>query len=308
MKMWKLAGCPIPLWPLMLGGERRLVGFESMNAVVNFYKRIRGIQWRNPPSPGVVRTPPARDESPSAEDLTVFVTTVGDQPNFSDCMAHLQAQTVRVPIDIIDHVAPMSEAFQEMHRRCRTDYYLQVDEDMILFPEAIETMRGWMRSAAWNVAMICSPLWDCDAERAIYGLKIYRSSIVKNFPYENTLSCEINQRARLERAGYHVVLHPLGERSSCLGEHGKHYTPESIFKRWQRCFRKHRRFCHMDWIEPYAQRLLERYVATGQTLHLYAFLGAVAGIVGAPAVDAELDWRDPNSAFEDLRHYFPPDC
>ena len=167
-----------------------------------------------------------------AADTTVFVTTIGDEANFTDCLGHLREQSVRCPIEIIDHVAPISAALQEMHRRCHTENYIQVDEDMLLFPTAIETLRSRMQRADRNVAMICAALWDCDAERPIYGVKIYRHSIVRNFPYENTTSCERTQLAQIRHAGYSVDLLPLEHRNECLGEHGKHYTPETIFKRW----------------------------------------------------------------------------
>lgn len=246
------------------------------------------------------------DQTASFDDVTVFVTTIGDEQNFEECISHLKAQSVRTVIEIIDHVAPLSAALQEMHHRCRTDYYVQVDEDMILQPHAIETLGTWIRSAPERVALICAPLWDCDAELPIYGVKIYRTSIVRQFPYdENVLSCERRQLEQIQAAGYEVDRRPVTDRSTCLGEHGKHYTPETIFKRWQLCFQKHHRLHNMAWIEPYAQRLLERYVKTGATLHLYAFLGALSGIVGPAPADREADWREPNLALQQLRRYFP---
>ena len=238
------------------------------------------------------------------DDTTVFVTTIGDKANFDDCIIHLNNQTVSAPIEIIDHIAPMSAAFQQMHARCRTEFYIQVDEDMILFPHAVQTLRTAIGSAAENIALACAPLWDCDAERAIHGIKIYRSSITKQFPYSNTTSCEIEQLARLRAAGYEAYLQPL-DRAYCLGEHGKHYSPATIFNRWQRCFQKHRLFGRMPWIEPYARSLLDRYVQTGETLHLYAFLGAVAGITDSVIPSGEADWREANEALQRLRHYFP---
>jgi len=238
------------------------------------------------------------------EDLTVFVSTIGDKLNFQDCMTHLRDQSVRFPIEIIDRVAPMSAAFQRMQDLCRTDFYVQVDEDMILFSHAIKTLRSLMHSAPKNVAIICAPLWDCDAERAIYGVKIYRTSIVKRFAYKNVMNCEVEQLDRIKAAGYEIGLQPLSRRSACLGEHGKHYTPKTIFKRWQRCFQKHHRYGNMAWVEPYARSLLDRYVASGETVHLYAFLGVISGIVGPPPDDREQDWRESNLAYEQITRYF----
>jgi hypothetical protein len=238
------------------------------------------------------------------KDTTIFVTTIGDKTNFDDCMQHLRVQSVIAPIEIINRAAPLSAAFQEMHQRCSTEFYVQVDEDMVLFPDAIETLRKSIETAPKHVALVCAPLWDCDARRLIYGVKIYRWPTVKQFPYRNNASCEIEQLARLRAAGYDALVQPL-HTSQCLGEHGKHYTPRTIFKRWQRCFQKHRLFGRMDWIESYPQTLLERYVETGETLHLYALLGAVAGIVDSSLPDSEQDWRKPNEAFQRLQRYFP---
>jgi hypothetical protein len=109
----------------------------------------------------------------------------------------------------------------------------------------------------------------------------------------------------MEAVGFKVFLCPLRGRSSCLGEHGKHYNPATIFKRWQRCFQKHHKHGRLTWIEPYARRLLHRYVVTGETLHLYAFLGALAGIVEASVPDREVDWREPNFVLERVQRYFP---
>jgi hypothetical protein len=238
-------------------------------------------------------------------ETTIFVTTIGDEPNFADCMEHLRSQTVQRPIEIIDHVAPMSFALQQMHERCTSAFYMQVDEDMILFPDAVAKLEALIQEAPAKVAMICAPLWDCDTDQPIYGVKTYRHEIVRQFPYQDSLSCETQQLDRIKAAGFEVELLPLTDRSGCLGEHGKHYSPETIFRRWQRLFHKHEQLGHRAWIEPWAERLLDRYIASKDKTHLYAFLGAVAGIAGDPAADRELDWREPNPALSRIQRYFP---
>lgn len=175
-------------------------------------------------------------------DLTVFVSTVGDEENFRDCLAHLEAQTVRFRLEIIDRVAPLSAAFQRMLDLCVTPYYVQVDEDMILHSNAIETLFGEIVRAHSKTAMVCRPLWDVDIQGAIYGLKIYRHEIVRDFPYEDTFSCERTQKERIEAAGFETRFDPLGGRESCVGEHGKHYSLRTIFLRWRRLIQKRRRY------------------------------------------------------------------
>ena len=240
-------------------------------------------------------------------DTTVFVTTVGDETNFQDCLEKLRAQTVRFPLVIIDHVAPMAAAFQQMQDRCRTTWYVQVDEDMILYPYAIAELRRRISATPSNVAIYCASLWDCDAEMRLYGVKIYRGDVVRRFPYTNSMSCESEQVERMKAGGYIVKAAPLEEDGGCLGEHGKHYTPETIFKRWQRLFQKNRALRKNHWVRPYAKSLMERYARTGSQLHLFAALGAVSGIAGELPPDEEVDFRKANEVFERLAGFFPTD-
>lgn len=243
--------------------------------------------------------------APGAASTTIFVTTVGDEVNFRDCLEHLGGQTARRRLEIIDHVAPMSAAFQQMLDRCTTPLYVQVDEDMMLVPDAVATLERLIGEQPDEVAMVCAPLWDCDTERAIYGVKIYRHAIVRQFPYRDVTGCEVEQIARMAAAGFTAHCLPLGDRSSCFGEHGKHYTPRTIFRRWQRVFQTHRRLGTMQWIEPWPQKLLDRYLESRDIVHLYALLGAVAGITGEPFPDRASDWRQPNAALANLERYFP---
>jgi hypothetical protein len=233
------------------------------------------------------------------------VTTVGDEENFSGCMAHLRAQTVSRRVEVIDRVAPMSAAFNEMIRRCRTTFYVQVDEDMLLFPHAIEALEAAMNEGPEDLAMVSAPLWDCETERPIQGVKIYRHAIVREFPYQNVLGCESRQLDELKAAGYAVEMLPLGDRGACLGEHGKHYTPSGIFVRWQRLLQKQIR-CDERGLSQWPSRLLERYMESRNPVHLYALLGAIAGIVGE-SDGRELDFREPNEALERVREFFPAD-
>src|ERR1017187_7680297 len=132
-------------------------------------------------------------------------------------------QTVCRPVVIIDHVAPMSSALQQMHERCQPPFFIQVDEDMLLDFDAVERLENLIRASPPDVALICVPVWDCDMQQPIHGLKIYRHEIVRRFPYEDRLSCELRQIEQIKAAGYTVSIFPLTSRSDCFGVHGEHY-------------------------------------------------------------------------------------
>jgi hypothetical protein len=176
---------------------------------------------------------------------------------------------------------------------------------MLLAPDAVERLEKLIQNSPPSVALICVPLWDCDTEQPIHGLKVYRHGIVKQFPYEDRLSCELRQIQQITSAGYTVDIFPLTDRSGCFGEHGKHYTPQTIFKRWQRICQKHHQFGGSVWAAPWPRKLLDRYMQTGEDLHLYAMLGAIAGIANLPVPDREVDWREPNEAFNRMQRHFP---
>jgi hypothetical protein len=54
----------------------------------------------------------------------------------------------------------MSEAFNEMHRRSKTPYFVQVDADMILNPNAVQTLYdGVCKSFPWEYA-VYGPLYE----------------------------------------------------------------------------------------------------------------------------------------------------
>jgi glycosyltransferase involved in cell wall biosynthesis len=238
-------------------------------------------------------------------EVTVFVTTIGDETNFNDCQRHLDRQTVRFEREIIAFVAPMSAAFNEMLKRCRTKYYVQVDEDMQLFPDAIEKLIEELRRAPEHVSHVAAPLWDCHLDRPLWGVKAYRHDILRRFPFKDTLSCEIQQLDELAKEGFDVLTLPLRwNRRECFGEHGKHFTPRTIFERWERIMQKRRALRRLHWLQPWPARLLKRYVRTGSELDLYAFLGAVSGIVRELPPDREADFRSVNEEFERLNEYF----
>lgn len=240
-----------------------------------------------------------------ADQLTVFVTTVGDEANYRDCLEHLKRQSVRYRMEVIAGVAPLSAAFQRMIESCRTPYYVQVDEDMILFPRAVETLYDEIRRSHSGTAMVCRPLWDRDIQGAIYGLKIYRHEIVRQFPYENTFSCERTQKESIEAAGFEMRFDPLGDRDSCLGEHGKHYTKRSIFLRWRRLIQKRRRYGNdLARGVPNPRFLLDRYQADPTPLHLFSLLGAISGLSGELPPDGEADFREECPDYERMHAAF----
>ncbi|MBI4341822.1 MAG: hypothetical protein HY599_00470 [Candidatus Omnitrophica bacterium] len=92
-----------------------------------------------------------------ADDLTVFVLSTGEE-TLPDCLRALEGQTHPVRVERITGVAPMSRAFQAMPERCVTPYFVQVDADMLLDPDAIERLHTGIRRAGRFTVMVSGQL------------------------------------------------------------------------------------------------------------------------------------------------------
>lgn len=219
---------------------------------------------------------------------TVFILTVGDI-TFEKCQEALARQTHRnFKLDIIRNVSPFSAAAQEMIRRCDTEYFIQVDEDMILYPHAVERMEAIMDSAPDEVGMICFFLYDEDRESNIQGIKIHRTRPMKGVSFKNLKASEMDLLEQMGRRGIQWVAHP-----DVMGRHGTLYSVETIYHRYKSMYEKDIRTWNLlTWD---IRKKAGKYATTGDPLQLFALLGAAHGIINAPlAPDAEKDFKQYN--------------
>jgi hypothetical protein len=234
-------------------------------------------------------------------EVTVFVLTVG-APTFAECMRRLDAQDCRFQRQVIENVAPMDRALQCMLDRCRTRFFVQVDEDMLLYPNAIRFLYARLIESPPNVAILTAHLLDKHAARVLYGVKIYRHEIVRAYPYDAVESCEYNQIRRFTKDGFVDLRLPLEDHLQpsqlTLGEHGSAWTPRSVYERYQTLERKVRRHragaptTSATWVEEHAAFFLKRYLDTGAPLDLYALMGVVAGrLASVEGPGQEKDYR-----------------
>ena len=139
-------------------------------------------------------------------DLTVFVTTVG-APSVGACLDHLARQDARFPLEIIERVAPLSAALQQMLDRCTTPYYVQVDEDMLLYPHALRTLHRRMLAAPDRAAMYVGNLYDTHLRRAIQGVKIFRRDVGRRYPWTDT-PIVLDRIRRMQEDGFVIQSEP----------------------------------------------------------------------------------------------------
>lgn len=236
--------------------------------------------------------------------VTAFVTTIGGS-TFETCLAALSRQTVACPVVVLSRMAPFATALQAMADRCETEIYVQVDEDMILEPDAIERMLAHVDASPPDSVMTAAPLWDVEIEMAIYGVKAYRRDLARRVPFEDHPDGDKHDRRRWEAAGLTWSKVPR-LRENCVGLHGTHYTPDEAFTRWRRLMQGRRRSTALAWADAWPSRLRDRFAASGSRRDLFALLGAAIGASAELQPDqGGPDFRRPDPALERIRALFP---
>ena len=216
-----------------------------------------------------------------SSSVTVFVTTVG-APTFRGCMARLRDQSCVFSLNVIQDVAPMSLAYQTMIERCRTPFYVQVDEDMLLHPYAIEFLFLKMQEQDLNTAMVVAELYDCDLERRIYGVKLFRHQIVKNYPFANVEATDVHQNARMKKDGYRIELLKLKDTpktpAGVLGLHGVKWSDKTIYERYATQKRRYRRRPDKErWFLDHELDFFNRFREAPNRHNFFALMGTIAG-------------------------------
>ncbi len=212
---------------------------------------------------------------------TAFVLTIGD-PAFPYCLEALSKQLYTgLKVDVIQDFRPVNEADSEMINRCDTEYFIKVDEDMILYPHAVEKMEKYMEAAPDDVGMICFYLFDKDREQNIQGIKIFRTKYVKELVVKNVRASDMDLLEQMGMKGIKWIAHP-----EVMGLHGTIYTHETIYRRYKSMYEKDIRTWNiLTWD---IRKKAEKFRQTGDSLQLFALLGAVHGVVNAPhAKDVE---------------------
>lgn len=214
----------------------------------------------------------------SSVKTTTFVLTIGD-PVFDKCMDALNNQTISdFRIEIIRNISPVSAADQKMINSCSTDYFIKVDEDMILNANAIERMQEVIDAAEDKVAMINFSLYDEDLEKNIHGIKIFRTSAMKNVEMRNRRASDIDLAKQLNSQGFMCVDFP-----EVVGSHGVYYTPETIYRRYKSMYEKE--VFLLNRVDGIIAEKARKYRDTGDINQLFALLGAYHGILNTENID-----------------------
>ena len=214
--------------------------------------------------------------------LTVFVTSIGES-SFKACLYCLEQQDVRFRLDILENVAPLSEAFRRMVAGCETPFFVQVDEDMLLYPSALRTLYERIVKCPPSTAFHSAAIHDVHLGRLIHGVKIFRHSIIGEYPVGDDEAWYRERNRRLELDGYLLSRDSLvtngTQRANAIGCHGAIYSDAAIFERYASLQRrqKHDETQGLEWFSEYPQEFLQRFLNEPTDLNYFALMGVIAG-------------------------------
>jgi len=157
------------------------------------------------------------------KDLTVFVLTTGEE-SLSECLRAIERQNVdkdgRFTVEIIKDVYPVHEAFNEMHIRAKTPYFIQVDADVILDDGAIETL---YKAAKYSSPLVCAAYGQLYEEGFGPGgsVRCWKRSIFNLFKFRDVRTTDRDFYKRAILLGFH--------RKDCKKTIGIHRPRQSDF-------------------------------------------------------------------------------
>ena len=171
--------------------------------------------------------------------ITIFLITIqSHQLEFTLESINKLNPNYPVLVNVIMNVAPTNRAYNQMRERCKTPYFIQLDEDMELYEDAIQICMNQIEksSRAHKIFMHTFKLIDTDLgvgnPPIIDCLKLYNNQIMQNYPTYNNGETAVSSVDYLWHSPILNDGYLMNTTSIIIGNHGKHRSNYDIFLRY----------------------------------------------------------------------------
>lgn len=159
------------------------------------------------------------------KDITFVLLTCGELSE-RKCLQAIQHFRDEIEFIVIRNVYPQIKALNLMIESVQTEYFIPLDADMVLYPDAWDRIGNAFRKHRHNPGWhsILFPLWDTLTEKKILALKLMRTSIMKANQFMDVPTPDVEHYQRLTKQGYTCIHDYLKQRP--IGDHvvqGKHF-------------------------------------------------------------------------------------
>jgi hypothetical protein len=167
-------------------------------------------------------------------DITAVVLTIGEETT-PRALASVRAQSYEPAETIlVDGVMPFHKALNRGASRVRTEFFIQVDADMVLDRHCMEDLRGFMTP---GVGVVQGPLAD-PLLGAVSGVRVFRTICFREVAVRDTIAPDTDFFKDIAARGWErkVVLgaRPNGRAAGLwhtFGRHDPSYTP--LYTYWK---------------------------------------------------------------------------
>lgn len=231
------------------------------------------------------------DTSAASSRITATILTVDPSRSFPACLESVRSQNLPpCTVEVIRNVSPFSKASQQALDRVTTEYYVQVDDDMVLHPTCFERLFFLMETennCAQSMAQLSDPVFG-----TITGVKMYRTKPVRSvgfFPLRGEKGCERHMTEQLHALGYVTA-----RSRSIEGVHHQEYTEHDMY--WKFHFLGEQLRYYPDTrnrMLDLVTLLCRRWNARHDNLTLFGLAGLFSGLQSED-VGSELDYSARN--------------
>ncbi|HOS97324.1 MAG TPA: hypothetical protein PLU54_06680 [Deltaproteobacteria bacterium] len=220
--------------------------------------------------------------------ITAVILNVDPNHLLKRCVDSVKNQSLPPSsIEIINNVSPVSLAREAGLSRVSTEFYVNVDGDMVLNPSCFERLFHVMSrfpDCAEAEASLEDPILGI-----IKGIKMYRTEPVRSIqiqPVVGFKNVDMYMSSQLHARGYTTV-----DTGTIEGWHHPEYTTSEAFWKFQTLAEKNR-FYQKGPVETvmYLNMIIDYWQRTGDVVALYAMAGLFDGMT-SPDVSGELDYR-----------------
>lgn len=152
------------------------------------------------------------------KDITLCVTSCGELTE-KKCLKAIQAFRHKVDLVRIRNVYPQVKANNLMIESVKTEYFIPLDSDILLKRDAWSRISAALEAHRADLTWhsILFPLWDTLTQRRILALKLMRTEVMKENPFTESATPDVEHYGRLKSLGYVCIDQYLNER--CIGNH-----------------------------------------------------------------------------------------
>lgn len=166
-------------------------------------------------------------------NITAVLLTIGEETT-QRAIDSIKRQTLQPEeIIIIENITPFHKALKLGASKVKSEFFVQVDSDMILDEDCFEKLRGCMRQ---NLGIVAGHLRDPLTGRACC-IKMYRKECFEYVHFSDSISPDTDFREDILKHGWMAVyaLRFVGKFKMLwhtFGEHRPDYTPLYTFSKY----------------------------------------------------------------------------